>query len=121
MDIGRVPREEPEGLCRLVHAHGGAAHHPAPPRTSAFDQFGFERRIDDIRYPMECLDSVERDRNAWYPEHADRCGVDQPSRAGERRLDVCHSLAAAGPELENESTSKPMRPICILVVNEQHV
>ena len=64
---------------------------------------------------------LERDGNAWHPEHADRRGVDQPSRAGERRLDIRYSLAAAGTELGNESASEPMSTVCVLVVDEQHV
>src|SRR6266536_978893 len=119
--VGSLTREEPEALGCLVHAHAGPAHHLASFGAGGLDQLGLERRVDDIGHPMPCLDTIEREGNARYPQHSDRRRVDHACRTGERCPDIFLELAAALTEVRNERAGEAPSTDGILIVDEQYV
>ena len=92
--IGFAPGEMPERLAGLAHDHRRSANGAKAALLGGLDQLGLAREIDDVGQPLM---SFEKRRIEWHAGmglHADRGGLDNAIRAGDRigRI-VCHSDA----------------------------
>ena len=88
-----------KGFNGRVHTHAGAVEHARAPGGGGPEEFGLDRRIDDVGAPVRCPEYGNRHRVAGKPAHSHLGRVDDAVGGRNVALEVVRHAATRGAEL----------------------